>query len=191
MRLDVPRTAHRSRSVTVAERLKFSELGKKGPKAQTDEHRARNLERMNAKRMDLPVGVKASWWRPRWKAALTAAQEKVEIMEQKGYLGAVSDGAADEINALRREGAKLALTTAIACLDPNVKEKLPARDRLAAARLVLDFSLAKPVAESKVTVQRAEDFLDSVLLEGSAEEVIEDQDNDEDEDDALLVEHRR
>ena len=39
------------------------------------------------------------------------------------------------------------------------------RDRLAAARLVLDFTKQKPVTKSDVTVGKAEDFLAGLLAE--------------------------
>lgn len=39
------------------------------------------------------------------------------------------------------------------------------RDRLAAARLVLDFTKQKPVTKSDVTVGKAEDFLEGLLAE--------------------------
>ena len=39
------------------------------------------------------------------------------------------------------------------------------RERLAAARLVLDFTKQKPVAKQDVTIGKAEDFLSSLLEE--------------------------
>jgi hypothetical protein len=39
------------------------------------------------------------------------------------------------------------------------------RERLSAARLVLDFTKQKPVAKSEVAVAKAEDFLSSLLVE--------------------------
>lgn len=44
------------------------------------------------------------------------------------------------------------------------------RDRLAAARLILDFTMSKPVAQAQLSITRAEDFLAS-LIEG---EVVDD-----------------
>ena len=51
------------------------------------------------------------------------------------------------------------------------------RDRLTAARLVLDFTKSKPVSKSEVTVGKAEAFLSSLLDEGDAP----DETNDEEE----------
>jgi hypothetical protein len=41
-------------------------------------------------------------------------------------------------------------------------ENVRSRDRVAAAKLVLDFTLAKPATETTLNVQTAEDFLDAV-----------------------------
>lgn len=57
------------------------------------------------------------------------------------------------------EYAKEALTTAVEVM------RVPGetRERLAAARLVLDFTKTKPVAKSEVTIGKAEEFLSSLL----------------------------
>ena len=52
-----------------------------------------------------------------------------------------------------------------------------ARDRLSAARLVLDFTKQKPVTKSDVTVGKAEDFLENLLAEEEQSE--KQQTNDE------------
>lgn len=43
------------------------------------------------------------------------------------------------------------------------------RERLAAARLILDFTKSKPVSKSEVAVSKAEDFLASLLAEDEAD----------------------
>ena len=55
--------------------------------------------------------------------------------------------------------AKEALTTAVEVM------RVPGetRERLAAARLVLDFTRSKPAAKSEVTIGKAEEFLSSLL----------------------------
>lgn len=57
--------------------------------------------------------------------------------------------------------AKEALTTAVEVM------RVPGetRERLAAARLVLDFTKQKPASKSEVAVAKAEDFLASLLVE--------------------------
>jgi len=61
--------------------------------------------------------------------------------------------------------AKEALTTAVEVM------RVPGetRERLAAARLVLDFTKTKPVAKSEVTIGKAEEFLASLLDENEQE----------------------
>lgn len=49
------------------------------------------------------------------------------------------------------------------------------RDRLTAARLVLDFTKSKPVSKQEVTVGKAEAFLSSLLDEGDAEDDTEEK----------------
>ena len=49
------------------------------------------------------------------------------------------------------------------------------RDRLTAARLVLDFTKSKPVSKQEVTVGKAEAFLSSLLDEGDAEDDTEEE----------------
>ena len=53
------------------------------------------------------------------------------------------------------------------------------RDRLTAARLVLDFTKSKPVSKQEVTVGKAEAFLSSLLAEGDAEDDTEETETDE------------
>ena len=56
-----------------------------------------------------------------------------------------------------KEGfAREALETAVTEMR---KKELASKDRLAAARLVLEWTKAKPAAESNVTIKKAEDFL--------------------------------
>ena len=61
--------------------------------------------------------------------------------------------------------AKEALTTAVEVM------RVPGetRERLAAARLVLDFTRSKPVAKSEVTIGKAEEFLSSLLEDDGSE----------------------
>ena len=63
------------------------------------------------------------------------------------------------------EYAKEALTTAVEVM------RVPGetRERLAAARLVLDFTKTKPVAKSEVTIGKAEEFLSSLLDDNEPE----------------------
>lgn len=73
------------------------------------------------------------------------AKKIVEIMEQK--------------IKIEDTYAKEALETAVEIM------RMPAesRSRLAAAKLILEFTKEKPSTKSEVTVAKAEDFLESIL----------------------------
>jgi hypothetical protein len=75
------------------------------------------------------------------------AREVVKIMSEKYNI--------------EDEYAKEALITAVEIM------RVPAegRERLAAARLILDFTKSKPASKSDVTIGRAEEFLAGLLLE--------------------------
>jgi len=66
----------------------------------------------------------------------------------------------DKFN-IEDEYQKEALTTAVEVMRLDGQS----RERLAAARLVLDFTKSKPAAKSDVSISRAEDFLASLLQE--------------------------
>lgn len=70
--------------------------------------------------------------------------------------------------------AKEALKTAIEIM----REPAQNRDKLTAARMVLDFTKSKPTTKSEVTIGKAEAFLSS-LLEGDTEEEQPDEPSDE------------
>jgi|TARA_R100000951_G_scaffold65858_1_gene55596 hypothetical protein len=59
------------------------------------------------------------------------------------------------------EYQKEALTTAVEVMRLDGQS----RERLAAARLVLDFTKSKPATKSDVSISKAEDFLASLLTE--------------------------
>lgn len=62
--------------------------------------------------------------------------------------------------------AKEALTTAVEIM----REPGQNRDRLTAARMVLDFTKTKPASKSEVTIGKAEAFLSSLLADDPEEE---------------------
>lgn len=69
-------------------------------------------------------------------------------MEKKGY------------EVPKQEFAREAIETAVELMRTEV---INAKDKLAAARTVLEWTMAKPVQQSEVSIKRAEDFLASVL----------------------------
>jgi len=64
------------------------------------------------------------------------------------------------------EYAVEALKTAVEIM----REPCSNRDRLSAAKLVLDFTKTKPAAKSEVTIGKAEAFLESLLVSDDEEE---------------------
>ena len=81
--------------------------------------------------------------------AKAEAKEIVALMEKKGY----------EIP--KQEFAKESIETAVEIM--RMTEISP-KDKLTAARTVLEWTLAKPVAQSEVSIKKAEDFLAMVSI---------------------------
>lgn len=83
------------------------------------------------------------------------AKRMVRIMEKKGF----------EIpeNEFAREAIEAAVET-------MRMEAISPKDKLTAARLVLDFTKAKPAAQTELTVKRAEDFLAEIAKDLNKEE---------------------
>lgn len=81
--------------------------------------------------------------------AKAEAKEIVALMEQKGY------------EVPKKEFARESIETAVEIM--RMSEISP-KDKLAAARTVLEWTMAKPVAQSEVSIKKAEDFLSMVSL---------------------------
>lgn len=85
------------------------------------------------------------------KVAKEQAKEIVKFMEEnKGFVVPKAEFAREAI---------------VAAVETMRMEAISPKDKLAAARLVLDFTLAKPAAQAEVTVKRAEDFLADIAVE--------------------------
>ena len=95
----------------------------------------------------VPDGYRKHEIEPLRAKAKKEAEEVVQIMSEK-------------LN-IEDEYSKEALTTAVEVM------RVPGetRERLAAARLVLDFTKQKPVAKSEVSIGKAEEFLASLLTD--------------------------
>lgn len=112
----------------------------------------------------VPDGHTAETIKPIREQAKKDAKKVVKIMSEKFNI--------------EDEYQKEALRTAVEVMRIDGQT----RERLAAARLVLDFTKSKPASKSDVSIHKAEDFLASLLvedeqtdeqaIEGSAEEVI-------------------
>lgn len=97
--------------------------------------------------------------RPIWDQARNEAKAILKYMKDNEMVDAPSDnkygGMADE-----------ALEAAITVMRTPANEQV----KLQAARLVLDFTRSKPAAKSEVTVNKAEDWLASVMADMSKDE---------------------
>lgn len=119
----------------------------------TPEGRAKFAAMMKTKKkggrpLGVPDGYGDGKIKPIVEQAQKDAKKVVSIMKQD-Y----------EINDPRAEEA---LETAVEIMRTPVHN----RDRLQAAKLILDFTKVKPVAKSEVTLNNAEAFLSSLLDEG-------------------------
>lgn len=83
----------------------------------------------------------------------------VHIMEKKGFEIPETEFAREAI---------------VAAVETMRMEAINPRDKLSAARLVLEFTKAKPAAQAELTVRRAEDYLAEI-----AKEMIVDEDKSE------------
>ena len=119
----------------------------------TPEGRAKFAAMMkNKKKGGRPLGVPDGYGDGKIKPIVEQAQKdakKVVSIMKQDY----------EINDPRAEEA---LETAVEIMRTPVHN----RDRLQAAKLILDFTKVKPVAKSEVTLNNAEAFLSSLLDEG-------------------------
>ena len=95
----------------------------------------------------VPDGHTAKTIAPVREQAKQDAKKEVKIMSEKFNI--------------EDEYQKEALTTAVEVMRLDGQS----RERLAAARLVLDFTKSKPASKSDVSISRAEDFLASLLTE--------------------------
>ena len=94
----------------------------------------------------VPDGYRKETIEPIRSKVKTEARKVVEIM-------------AEQFN-IEDEYAKTALETAVEVMKTPGEN----RERVAAARLVLDFTKSKPSAKSEVSISKAEDFLASLMI---------------------------
>jgi hypothetical protein len=114
-----------------------------------------------------PKGVKPGFSKQVVADAYETAKQRAEVryaeMEKNG-----------EIDINLDQAAKIALKAALQVVEANNsvaedhpnKQLVAPKDIIAAARLVLDFSMAKPAAKNEVTVKTTEDWLADLLDEG-------------------------
>jgi hypothetical protein len=83
------------------------------------------------------------------------AKRMVRIMEKKGFQVPENEYAREAIEA---------------AVETMRMDAISPKDKLTAARLVLDFTKAKPAAQTELTVKRAEDFLADIAKDLDKEE---------------------
>ncbi len=84
------------------------------------------------------------------KTAKAEAKEIVKFMEHKGYA------------IPKQEFAKEAIETAVEIMR---REDIHPKDKLTAAKTVLEWTLSKPATEANVNVRSAESFLEDIAKE--------------------------
>ena len=118
---------------------------------QTPEGRAKfremlkNRKNKGGRPRNVPDGYTKETIKPIIEKARSEAKKAVILMKEKYE---IEDPRAEE-----------ALETAVEIMRTPVHN----RDRLQAAKLILDFTKVKPVAKSEITVGKAEEFLSSLL----------------------------
>ena len=117
------------------------------------EQRAQEGNPINKSRFGIPDGMRREEADAVWAASRQRAKEDMEALKNAGVL----DGA----DAKAEEALQAALEV--------MRSPLKQETRLAAARLVLDFTKSKPVARSEVTVSTAEEWLKQVTEDNDSD----------------------
>lgn len=115
-----------------------------------------------AKRFTNPNGKGGPGRRPGSKDGYTAYELQKQRAKAKAEAKVIVEYMEKKFDLPKDEFAKEALTTAVEIMRVDA---INAKDKLAAARTVLEWTMAKPVAQSEVTVKRAEDFLSEIAAD--------------------------
>lgn len=116
-------------------------------------------EKIRQKKLGVPWGFTREDWDRRWKWRLRQADALVQHMEDTGM---IETPEVSEDEALEKGYSRDAMKTAAAFV---LEPALSAKDRLAAASLVLTYTRSKPVSKSAVAISTAEDFLKGIADE--------------------------
>lgn len=100
--------------------------------------------------------------RPGSKDGYTAKELDKQRAKAKAEAKLIVEYMETKFNIPKDEYAKEALTTAVEIMRIDA---INAKDKLAAARTVLEWTMAKPAAQSEVTVKKAEDFLADIAAD--------------------------
>ena len=158
----------RSKSPKIIKNANMSRLANKNPLAtqhNTPEGKAKHREMLLTRKnkggrpLAVPDGYTKATIEPLRNKAKEEAKKAVAIMTDENENTHAKEALEAAVEILRTPGQT--------------------RDRLTAARLVLDFTKSKPVSKQEVTVGKAEAFLSSLLAEGDAEDDTEETETDE------------
>lgn len=105
-------------------------------------------DRAKGHRRNIPSGMRKEEAEREWAFARMYAKEVAKIMVETGHIE-------DDPKVVA------AFTSAMEVLESPMSQGI----KLQAARLILDFCKAKPVAKSEITVQKAEDWLAAVTAD--------------------------
>lgn len=103
-------------------------------------------------RANVPLGMNIKQAKRFWRQAKFEATLTMKKLDKAGVL--------DEADEQARESLHYAIT---AMRDPTT----PKQHGLQAARLVLDFTKAKPASKSEVTISKAEEWLEAVITDNA------------------------
>jgi hypothetical protein len=143
------------------------------------EFRARHAEALKAShkanptkhsRAGVPTGHTRESVAPLWERAEALADRFIKIMEDKGEIPTdevvqvVTEDGVENVTVPGTEAgmAKAALKQAFVLAVGPVDRKI----QIQAINTVLNFTKSKPESKSKLTLNKAEDFLDSILNDG-------------------------
>jgi hypothetical protein len=100
--------------------------------------------------------------RPGSKDGYTQTELKKQRAKAKAEAIEIVKNMEKKFDIPKDEFGREALTTAVEIMRIDA---INAKDKLAAARTVLEWTMAKPAAQNEVTVKRAEDFLADIANE--------------------------
>lgn len=109
-----------------------------------------------------PNGKGTPGRRPGSKDGYTAIELEKQRAKAKAEAKVIVEYMEKKFDLPKDEYAKEALTTAVELMRIDA---INAKDKLAAARTVLEWTMAKPAAQSEVTVKKAEDFLADIAAD--------------------------
>jgi hypothetical protein len=119
-----------------------------------EKRRLQGIEKKKTRsfRQGVPDGMRKAEAEALWAKAAGVADRFIKIMEDAGELPEVVVPDSEEAMAKEalREACKIALGP------------YPVREKLAAQRVILDFTKAKPESKSKITLDKSEEWLAAV-----------------------------